>query len=135
VLHLRPAYHVKAVDVADPWLRGWKAAHFSASHNPAKGTSPMQENPNTCNDPAAPYGSTKAAQEADALKAQLNQQEHIVQFFTFEHLPQHLQIVSAPFQEVAQFIVNKLPRNPERTVALRKLLEAKDAAVRAALAK
>jgi len=26
-----------------------------------------------------------------------------------------------------------LPRNPERTVALRKLLEAKDAAVRAAL--
>jgi hypothetical protein len=28
-----------------------------------------------------------------------------------------------------------LPRNPERTVALRKLLEAKDAAVRALLAK
>jgi len=28
-----------------------------------------------------------------------------------------------------------LPRNPERTVALRKLLESKDAAVRAALAK
>ena len=28
-----------------------------------------------------------------------------------------------------------LPRNPERTVALRKLLEAKDAAVRAALTK
>lgn len=32
-------------------------------------------------------------------------------------------------------LVNTLPRNPERTVALRKLLEAKDAAVRAVLAK
>ena len=32
-------------------------------------------------------------------------------------------------------IVETLPRNPERTVALRKLLEAKDAAVRALLAK
>lgn len=32
-------------------------------------------------------------------------------------------------------IGNPLPRNPERTAALRKLLEAKDAAVRAVLAK
>jgi len=63
-----------------------------------------------------------------------NQQEHIMQFFAYEHLPQHLQTVSKPFGEVAQFIMT-LPRNPERTVALRKTLEAKDAAVRAALAK
>jgi hypothetical protein len=61
--------------------------------------------------------------------------EHIIQFFAYSHLPAHLQAVSKPFGEMAQTIVDTLPRNPERTVALRKLLEAKDAAVRALLAK
>lgn len=62
------------------------------------------------------------------------EQEHILQFFTYEHLPPHLQDVSRPFAELAQVLM-VLPRNPERTVALRKLLESKDAAVRAKLAK
>lgn len=61
--------------------------------------------------------------------------EHIEQFFAYEHLPPELREVSKPFGELAQRIVQTLPRNPERTVALRKLLEAKDAAVRAKLAK
>jgi hypothetical protein len=61
--------------------------------------------------------------------------EHIEQFFAYEHLPPHLQEVSKPFAELAERITSTLPRNPERTVALRKLLEAKDAAVRAMLAK
>jgi hypothetical protein len=61
--------------------------------------------------------------------------EHILQFFAYQHLPEHLQAVSKPFGDMANDIVAKLPRNPERTVALRKLLEAKDAAVRALLAK
>jgi hypothetical protein len=43
--------------------------------------------------------------------------------------------VSAPFGVLAKQVVENLPRNPERTVALRKLLEAKDAAVRAVLFK
>jgi len=60
--------------------------------------------------------------------------EHIQQFFTFAHLPPHLQEVSKPFADLADVILT-LPRNPERTVALRKLLEAKDAAVRAKLTK
>ena len=60
--------------------------------------------------------------------------EHIMQFFAFTHLPAHLQHVSRPFATLAENIVEELPRNPERTVALRKLLEAKDAAVRARLA-
>lgn len=38
--------------------------------------------------------------------------------------------VRAHFAVVARWIVDTLPRCPERTVALRKLLEAKDAAVR-----
>lgn len=61
--------------------------------------------------------------------------DHIMQFFEYSHLPPHLQEVSAPFGVLAQKIVELLPRNPERTTALRKLLEAKDAAVRARLAK
>lgn len=59
--------------------------------------------------------------------------EPILQFFQFDHLPPHLQEVSARFWDVACAVVATLPRNPERTVALRKLLEAKDAAVRARL--
>lgn len=61
--------------------------------------------------------------------------EPILQFFAYEHLPPHLQAVSAPFGELARNLVATLPRNPERTVALRKTLEAKDAAVRALLFK
>lgn len=57
-----------------------------------------------------------------------------MQFFAYKHLPEHLQLISAPFGELATGLL-VLPRNPERTVALRKLLEAKDAAVRAKLAK
>jgi hypothetical protein len=61
--------------------------------------------------------------------------EPMLQFFSFEHLPEHLKVVSCKFYELAHSIVALLPRNPERTVALRKLLEAKDCAVRAVLFK
>jgi len=60
--------------------------------------------------------------------------EAIMEFFKFEHLPEKLQTVSRPFCELARSLVETLPRNAERTVALRKILEGKDAAVRAALA-
>lgn len=60
--------------------------------------------------------------------------EFIMQFFSYSHLPAEKQAVSKVFADVAEE-VHKLPRNPERTVALRKLLEAKDAAVRASFAK
>lgn len=61
--------------------------------------------------------------------------EYLLQFFTYEHLPNHLQQISKPFGELAEEIVKNLPRNPERTTSLRKLLEAKDCAVRALLFK
>jgi len=61
--------------------------------------------------------------------------EPMLQFFAHAHLPEHLANVSKPFCELAEKIVADLPRNPERTVALRKLLEAKDCAVRALLYK
>lgn len=64
-----------------------------------------------------------------------SQPEPIMQFFAYSHLPPALQVVSEPFGKLAEQLVETLPRNAERTVALRKLLEAKDAAVRAKLAK
>ena len=55
----------------------------------------------------------------------------LLQFFAFDHLPPSLRAVSEPFAALAHKLVTDLPRNPERTVALRKLLESKDCAVRA----
>lgn len=62
-------------------------------------------------------------------------QDRMMQFFAYEHLPPHLQAVSKPFGELAKQIVETLPSNAERTAGLRKLLEAKDCAVRALLYK
>jgi len=58
---------------------------------------------------------------------------HLLQYFTYAHLPPHLAEVSKPFADLAE-VVADLPSSPEVTVALRKLLEAKDCAVRARLA-
>lgn len=57
----------------------------------------------------------------------------ILQFFAYDHLPAALKEASAPFYNLAAHVVASAPRGPERTVALRKLLEAKDAAVRACI--
>lgn len=54
----------------------------------------------------------------------------LLQFFAYEHLPQHLQAVSKPFADLAN-VIDYFPANSERDEALRKLLEAKDCAVRA----
>jgi len=61
--------------------------------------------------------------------------DRMLQFFAYEHLPPHLQSVSRPFGDLARHIVRTLPSNAERTSGLRKLLEAKDCAVRALLFK
>lgn len=63
------------------------------------------------------------------------QVEEVAQFFAYKHLPPHLQDVSRPFAELATKMITDLPVNSERGVALRKLLEAKDCAVRALLFK
>lgn len=59
----------------------------------------------------------------------------LIQFFSFAHLPENLKAVSGPFCALAIEIDLNLPNNPEKTTALRKLLEAKDCAVRAVLYK
>lgn len=60
-------------------------------------------------------------------------QEPILKFFAYEHLPEHLREVSKQFATAAHWVADNLPASAERTVALRKLLEGKDAAVRARL--
>ena len=55
----------------------------------------------------------------------------ILRFFHYAHLPPVLAGISEPFCTLALHMITVLPRNAERTVALRKLLEAKDCAVRA----
>lgn len=57
----------------------------------------------------------------------------ILRYFEYGHLPEKLQNVSKPFHDLAWTIEGTLPGGPEKTTALRKILEGKDAAVRAAL--
>lgn len=60
--------------------------------------------------------------------------EPMLRYFEFDHLPEgKIRETSHYFSDLAYTIVGELPRTPERTVALRKLLEAKDAATRAAV--
>ncbi len=51
--------------------------------------------------------------------------------FNFDHLRLELAMVSKQFWHLANELDNILENGPEKSVALRKLLEAKDAAVRA----
>ena len=57
----------------------------------------------------------------------------VLRYFYYEHLPEKLKSISTQFCLLASITIDSLPRNAERSTALRKLLEAKDAAVRAAL--
>lgn len=59
----------------------------------------------------------------------------ILTYFEYDHLPPELADVSAPFGDLAEALVENLPDSAERSACLRKLLEAKDCAVRAALPK
>lgn len=57
----------------------------------------------------------------------------VLQYFKYGHLPEKLQRVSRPFCDLAWTMAEWAPDSPEMTVALRKLLECKDACVRACL--
>jgi hypothetical protein len=58
--------------------------------------------------------------------------EAVLRFFEFGHLPPHLRSVSEKFHDLAWEMAVEYD-GPELTVGLRKLLEAKDCMVRAAL--
>lgn len=57
----------------------------------------------------------------------------ICRYFAYDHLREPLKSTSRVFAELAEWLDAELPGGPEKSTALRKLLESKDAAVRAAL--
>ena len=59
--------------------------------------------------------------------------DRMEKWFAFAHLPGDLQHTSREFWGTMNYLIEHLDPGPERTVALRKLLESKDAAVRATL--
>lgn len=68
-------------------------------------------------------------------------EDFVDNFFSFDHLPEHLGAVSEPFHHLAKTIASRASAptagplsHAETRVALRKLLEAKDAAVRTVVA-
>ncbi len=61
-------------------------------------------------------------------------QEPLLQLFRYKHLRDFaLRGLSRTYCAQARYVFENVPRNPERTVSLRKLREAKDAAVTAML--
>jgi hypothetical protein len=76
---------------------------------------------------------------ADAIPVGPEHQLHpaiaqILRYFDHAHLPPHLQVVSAPFGELAHYVAETLRlEGAELTTGLRKMLEGKDAVVRSAL--
>ena len=57
----------------------------------------------------------------------------IMRYFEFDHLPDNLKPVSRAVCDLAQIMDQLLIDSPEKSAGLRKLLEAKDCFVRAAL--
>lgn len=57
----------------------------------------------------------------------------MLKWFNWQHLPAHLQSVSAPLKTVAEQLDQFVPDGPEKSAGMRKLLEAKDCFVRAAI--
>lgn len=66
-------------------------------------------------------------------KSQEYQPSPIMKYFQYEHLPAHLQLVSQDLCVLATTMDRALPACAEKSAGLRKLLEAKDCFVRAAL--
>lgn len=63
----------------------------------------------------------------------MSQPNPILQYFTYAHLAEPLASISQPFCTLAHHLAATLPPSAETSAGLRKLLEAKDCAVRAAL--
>lgn len=67
-------------------------------------------------------------------KVQQETGERMLELFRSDHLPQSKRAMAQGFDLTAVRIVTGYQSGPERTVCLRKLLEAKDAGLRCAVA-
>ena len=63
----------------------------------------------------------------------MRQTSPIMRFFSYAHLPAPLNEISRDVYVLAQEMEMNLPDGPEKSAGLRKLLEAKDCFVRAAI--
>lgn len=84
-----------------------------------------------CTDAWRCAGAMDTLMQETEVTLTLEQQYPVLRYFHYEHLPPHLRAVSQPFCELAVTMCHLLPRNAETSTMLRKLLEAKDCAVRA----
>jgi hypothetical protein len=78
--------------------------------------------------PAFGYATTDGSDWSRAVK-------NFLQFFQYGHLPNQTCHLVKKFHDMALHLIEVLPSNPESTVAMRKLMEAKDCAVRSVLFK
>lgn len=70
----------------------------------------------------------------DLLRGRHPGVQALCRYFDYGHLPQPLQLVSMPFAQLVETLLQRVAvDSAELTAGLRKLLEAKDCAVRAAL--
>ena len=56
-----------------------------------------------------------------------------IKYFSYDHLPEDLKVISKPFYDLAHLLEETLPDGSEKSAGMRKLLEAKDCFVRAKL--
>jgi hypothetical protein len=61
------------------------------------------------------------------------QSERMLRWFDYDHLPVPLQAIVIPVKNLAHEMAQVIEEGPELTAGLRKLLEAKDCFVRAAI--
>lgn len=76
------------------------------------------------------YRATEAFPPPSDFTAEELAANDVLKYFHYNHLPPHMQAISKRFCALAKAIVQECPRSPQRTIALNKLLESKDAAVR-----
>jgi len=76
-----------------------------------------------------------ATEESGSPKRNPPAANPIMRYFAYEHLPEHLRVVSEPICKLAIQMDNQLSPSSEKHAGLRKLLEAKDCLVRAHLSK
>lgn len=58
---------------------------------------------------------------------------NVDKYFVYDHLPEHLQVISRPFSELLHLLDEAVPDGPEKSAGARLLLQAKDCYVRAKL--
>jgi hypothetical protein len=71
------------------------------------------------------------SKDADAVPPP-DRRHAMLRWFAYKHLPEEMHRIATTFDAMAQWMVEVIPASDEATVAMRKLLESRDAAIRAA---